>query len=106
MSEEVMKLNPMVGRQGLTAAVAPLDASSSTGRNEGEYRKKLKSLDRRAGFNALEALAIELKSSNALLRILAGYPPTVKYYSDEEIQNNLPGHRLLPEVTSRKESND
>lgn len=76
------------------------NTSPSGGINEGEYRKKLKSLERRAEFNALEALSIELKSAHALLSILAGYPPTVKYYSNEEIEHNLPGHRLLSDGAS------
>ncbi|MGV8120658.1 MAG: hypothetical protein AB2L14_12935 [Candidatus Xenobiia bacterium LiM19] len=95
-------LYPAIKLETLLGSVIPFHLLYSIGKNLIERNKKSKSRERRSEFIAIEGLAIELKSSIVLLKVLAGYKPTLKYYSNEDIENNLPGHKLLLSEKSGK----
>lgn len=70
-----------------------------------EARAKMKSKgnDRLQDFIALEHLSIELRSTNCLLRLAQKFPPFVKIYSPDEIENNGPGRLMLMGDTKGKD---
>lgn len=78
----------------LEVALAPALPNSAlwTGPKLAEWRSKLaKREDRLQEFTALQNFAVELRSTHVLLRLGLKTPPTIKVYSDEDIEAGRPG---------------